>query len=105
MFGFRPPNTTRLGESFYPATVDSLWQKAAVVHGQDPNVFRKDRCGAWIMRSAYGSTSQYGWEIDHERPVAAGGSDDFSNLQPLHWRNNRGKGDSYPNWSCTVSAT
>ena len=37
-----------------------------------------------------------GWEIDHIKPVARGGSDDLSNLQPLYWETNRNKGDQYP---------
>jgi hypothetical protein len=45
----------------------------------DPNVRRKDGCGAWIDWAAYGQTTQngYGWEIDHIKPVAKGGSDDL----------------------------
>ena len=38
----------------------------------------------------------YGWEIDHIKPVAKGGGDEFDNLQPLYWKTNRHKGDSWP---------
>ena len=99
----RQHNTTTTGGSFSQATIDAVWQKAQVVPGQDQNNFRKDRCSMWIRKASYGTTGDYGWEIDHAQPVARGGTDDMSNLQPLHWRNNRGKGDDYPNWNCTIS--
>ena len=100
----RTPNTTTRGGSFDSATVAAVWQKGQAVQGHDPNVYRKDRCGAWMQRSEHGKTTKYGWEIDHIEPVAQDGTDDLSNLQPLYWENNRHKGDSYPNWSCKVAA-
>ena len=94
------------GGSFDSAVVEAVWRKGQIVAGQDPGTYRKDACGAWIGRSEYGNTnSQYGWEIDHVRPVAKGGGDELNNLQPLQWQNNRGKSDDYPNYSCAIRAT
>ena len=56
-----------------------------------------------MMRYSYGDrSSPYGWEIDHIKPVAQGGSDELSNLQPLHWENNAHKSDNWPNWTCKL---
>ncbi len=72
----------------------NVWQKAKIVLGQDPAMYRKDACGAWIQFSQYGNrNSDYGWEVDHIIPVAMNGSDDLRNLRPLHWKNNAAKAD------------
>lgn len=79
---------------FSEAQIQAVWDKASTVPGNEPNVFRKDRCTAWIARADYGNRNlAYGWEIDHITPVSKGGSDLLYNLQPLHWENNAAKAD------------
>lgn len=76
-------------------TILTVWKKGKIVVNNDPNVFRKDACGAWMQFSKHGNRdAKYGWEIDHIIPVTHDGTDVPSNLQPLHWKNNVEKGDS-----------
>lgn len=92
-------------ESYEDAFINAVWQKATMVVGYNSSLIRKDACGAWIYRSEYGNVnSQYGWEIDHIKPVAKGGLTIISNLQPLQWGNNRHKSDDFPNWSCRIKS-
>jgi hypothetical protein len=77
--------------SFSDEKVQQVWEKGHVVSNNDPNVWRKDDCTAWMNRSLYGNReSEYGWEIDHINP---NGGDELSNLRPLQWKNNLDKGD------------
>ena len=75
------------------AALSAIWAKAQVVQGYDANVYRKDSYGSWIAWHEYGQTSQYGWEVDHIVADSLGGPTTLSNLQPLHWKNNRSKSD------------
>jgi hypothetical protein len=85
---------------FDTATLLAVWRKGRVIDGFDSAVWRHDMCGSVMKYADYGETSKHGWEVDHIKPVAKGGTDDLSNLQPLYWENNRRKGDTYP-WSCS----
>ncbi len=73
-----------------------IWDKGTIIPHCDPTEWRWDACGATIGFAAYGTTSRYGWAIDHIYPVARGGSDALKNLRPLHWLNNAAKGHRYP---------
>jgi len=92
-------------ESFDSNLIEAVWKKGVIVPGNDPSIFRKDSCGAWIKRSDYGDVNSiYGWEIDHIRPRIKGGVTSLGNLQPLQWENNRYKSDDWPNWFCKIRA-
>lgn len=79
---------------FNEETIQRVWGKGKIVSGYNPDKWRKDQCGAWIGRTAYGNrNSKYGWEIDHITPVSRGGGDELSNLRPLQWENNVAKQD------------
>ena len=94
--------TRASGAPFDTAVIQAVWEKAVIVPGIDPAKIRRDACGAWIERHQYEITvgNGTGWEIDHIRPVAQGGTEDLGNLQALQWENNRRKGDQYPDWEC-----
>jgi hypothetical protein len=76
-----------------------VWAKGRPIEGYDQNQWRRDMCGHAMNYAQHGEEGDYGWEIDHIRPVTAGGKDTIDNLQPLWWKHNRMKGDTYP-WSC-----
>lgn len=90
--------------NFTEEIINQVWQRATAVSNNDPSIWRQDYAGAWIRRDHYGKESQYGWEIDHLKPLAKGGTDVPDNLYPLHWRNNRKKADNYPSFSTIMSS-
>lgn len=73
--------------------VEEMWDKAAPIRGKIPETWRRDEEGNVIRHGSYGTTGQYGWEIDHRNPVAKGGTENPRNLRPLHWEENREKSD------------
>ena len=89
--------------------IQKVWEKAKTVKDVDGNLWRKDIAGAWISRKHFGNVySEYGWEIDHIKPVSGRGkqygSTDTRNLQALQWNNKRSKADNYPYFSTSMTA-
>ena len=84
-------------------TIRSVWEKAGKMDGFDPEMYRRDACGALIMRDKYCKENPFGWEIDHIYPMAKGGDDQIDNLRALHYMNNRSKRDDYPSYTSTVT--
>ena len=84
--------------------IEEVWQKANIIPNNNPNVYRQDYAGAWIRRDQYGIQSEYGWEVDHIRPLCLDGTYEMGNMLPLQHQNNAKKGDNYPRWQTEVSA-
>lgn len=89
---------------FTEEEIEAAWQRAIIQSNNDPNVYRKDYAGAWIRRQDYGQQTEYGWEIDHVRPLALDGTYNPRNLMPLHWQNNLEKSDDFPLWNTKITS-
>lgn len=87
--------------TFSEAMIEQVWDvKGRAVPGEDPGMWRKDECGAWIRRSHYGNhESEFGWEIAHIHP---GGPDEVANLRVLQWENHLAGGTGHV--ICCVTA-
>lgn len=71
----------------------AVWIKGHPIQGYDSSVWRRDDFGHAIRFSDYGDrNSDYGWEIDHVVANALHGSDNLSNLRPLHCLRNASLG-------------
>lgn len=90
MLRIRSPILARLARLGRAAIIQQkVWEKATIVPGCNPEIWRKDCCGAWLKRNQYGKReSPFGWEKDHVIPVSKGGYDKLYNLRPLNWQNN-----------------
>ena len=76
------------------AQKQSVWDKAKKVRGKDPEKYRQDPYGNTMYFDSHGMDSDMGWDVDHIKPKAKGGSDSTRNLQALNSSVNRSKGDS-----------
>lgn len=90
-----------------------VWEKGRVIDGFNPDMYRKDACGAWIIKDKYGAIDNlYGWQIDHIYPASRlslqGVSEseiwDIRNLRPLQCQNNISKSDDYPSYTAAVTS-
>ena len=69
-----------------------IWYKGHILPTHNPKDYRRDDFGNTICFTKYGKTDlDYGWEVDHIRPVSEGGSDHIDNLRPLQWEANRNR--------------
>ena len=85
-------------------TVLHVWEKANIVEGYNPDIWRKDFAGAWIKRDAYNETSAFGWNVVLDKPESKGGNFEMTNLRPMHWQNAESKGDNYPYFKSKLSS-
>ena len=99
--------------AFSNQQIQDVWDRANKEDGYDPSRFRKDACGAWILRDKYGDTdSLYGWVIDHIVPqallekkgICAEEIDDSMNLRAMQHENNASKSDDYPSYTAVVTS-
>lgn len=87
--------------AFSEEAIQQVWdEKGRVIPGQDPSVWRKDECGAWMKRDRYGHRdSEFGWELAR---ISPGAPADASNLRALQWQNHLAGGTSH--LICSVTA-
>ena len=53
-------------------------RKAEEVYGYDARIWRKIFARAWIRYDHYGMKDSFGWQIDHKKPQAQGGTDNIT---------------------------
>ena len=84
--------------------INKVWEKGTIVEGYDADKYRKDACGAWMMRDKHGAEHNFGWEIDHIYPISRGGDNKIDNLRPMHYLNNRSKANDYPRYKVAITS-
>jgi 5-methylcytosine-specific restriction endonuclease McrA len=73
---------------------EKAWENAKKIRGKDSEKYRQDPYGNTMYKASQGKNSEMGWEVDHIKPKAKGGSDSTRNLQALNTSVNRSKGAS-----------
>lgn len=82
--------------NFSEERLDQIWDKGSTIRGKNPDLYRMDKYGNEMYKHSYGKTSPMGWNVDHSKPQAHGGTDHLNNLQPMNSRANSSKGKQYP---------
>lgn len=82
--------------NFSKERLDQIWEKGGIIRGKNADLYRKDKFGNEMYKPSYGKTSPKGWNVDHSKPQALGGTDHLNNLQPMNSRANSSKNDKYP---------
>ena len=68
--------------AFDDKTITAVWEKGWVMDAQNPDLWRKDQCGAWIRKDQYEKEdSEFCWKIIN---ISPGGDDSLDNLSPFH---------------------
>jgi hypothetical protein len=80
----------------------AVWEKSSGVRGMDKSTHRRDAYGNVIHWKQYGSDTRMGWNIDHIKPKALGGSDGLRNLQVLQTTKNKSLGCIIKKKSCSI---
>lgn len=97
--------------AFTDEQIQQVWEKGREVEGYDKDKYRKDACGAWMIRGKYGDGSSiYGWVIDHIMPrillfelgISESEINSLENLRPFNYINNMEKGRDFPRYHASV---
>ena len=60
------------------------------------NAIARDIAGRVISFDEFGALTEFGWNIDHIKPISKGGTDVIENILPMHWKTNQEKKDDFP---------
>lgn len=75
--------------------LDLIFSKGSIARGMNPKLYRRDCYGNPMFRRSYGKYTELGWNVDHSKPIAKGGTNSIRNLQPMNCFANCSKGTRY----------